>query len=251
LKKGQPFHWRNEQETAFSDLKQKLTNSEILRFPKYDLTFGLSVDTSSRGIGYMLYQLDPNDNTQKPHIIRFGSKSLSPWQQSYGPTKLELLGMVVSILDCADYLRGNSFVVECDHQALKPLYQKQFQGAIYEWWMSILQQFSFEIVYKKAEDMQVPDALSRCENVKADVVESPVEDDPFFPYVSDKVGQVILPNCQNFSDLIASKFADVQAANLKENTLVSEKSDPYDAYTDEIGSDTSSRKTKRKVRLRS
>jgi hypothetical protein len=28
--------------------------------------------------------------------------------------------------------------------------------------------------------MQVPDALSRCENVKADVVESPVEDDPFF-----------------------------------------------------------------------
>ena len=199
----------------------------------------------------MLYQLDPNDNTQKPRIIRFGSKSSSPWQQSCGPTKLELLGMVVSILDCADYLRGNSFVVECDHQALKPLYQKQFKGAIYERWMSILQQFSFEIVYKKAEDMQVPDALSRCENVKADVVESPVEDDPFFPYVSDKVGQVILPNCQNFSDLIASKFADVQAANLKENTLVSEKSDPYDAYTDEIGSDTSSRKTKRKVRLRS
>jgi hypothetical protein len=39
LKKGQLFHWRNEQETAFSDLKQKRTNSEILRFPKYDLTF--------------------------------------------------------------------------------------------------------------------------------------------------------------------------------------------------------------------
>ena len=100
--------------------------------------------------------------------------------------------------------------------------------------------------------MQVPDALSRCENVKADVVESPVEDAPFFPYVSDKVEQVILPNGQYFFDLIASKFADVQAVNLNENTLVSEKnSDPYDAETDEIGSDTSSRKTKRKVRLRS
>jgi hypothetical protein len=35
-------------------------------------------------------------------------------------------------LDCADYLRGNSFVGECDHQALEPLYQKQFKGAIYE-----------------------------------------------------------------------------------------------------------------------
>jgi hypothetical protein len=60
--------------------------------------------------------------------------------------------------------------------------------------MSIRQQFQFEIVYKKAEDMQVPDALSRCKNVKTDVVESPVEDDPYFPYVPDKVEQVILPN---------------------------------------------------------
>ena len=49
-------------------------------------------------------------------------------------------------------------------------------------------------MYKKAEDMQVPDALSRCKNVKTDVVESPVEDDPYFPYVPDKVEQVILPN---------------------------------------------------------
>lgn len=251
LKKGQPFKWQIEQETAFNDLKQKLTNSKILSFPRYDLTFRLSVDTSSRGIGYMLYQFHANDNTQQPRIIRFGSKSLSPWQQSYGPTKLELLGMVVSILDCADYLRGNSFIVECDHQALKPLYQKQFKGAIYERWMSILQQFTFQIVYKKAEDMQVPDALSRCENVKADVVESPDEDDPYFPYIPDKVGQVILPDGQNFSDLINSKLPDVQAVHLNDLTLVSEKSDPYDADTDEKGSDISDRKKKRKPRLRS
>ena len=85
-----------------------------------------------------------------------------------------------------------------------------------------------------------PDALSRCENVKADVVESTVEDDPYFQYVPDKVEQ-------NFSDLIASKFVDVQAVHWNENTLVSEKSDPYDADTDEIGSDTSSGKTNRKV----
>ena len=95
--------------------------------------------------------------------------------------------------------------------------------------------------------MQVQDALSRCENVKADVVESPVEVDAYFPYVPDKVGQVILPNGQHFADLIASKFVDVQAFHLNENTLVSEKSDPYDADTDELGSDTSSGKTKRKV----
>ena len=84
MKKEQIFTWRSEQETAFNDLKHKLVNSDILSFPKFDLTFRLSVDTSARGIGYMLYQLDPDDETQKPRIIRFGSKSLSPWQQSYG-----------------------------------------------------------------------------------------------------------------------------------------------------------------------
>lgn len=122
----------------------------MLSFPNYNLPFRLAVDSSSRGIGYMLYQLDPEDNTQKPHIIRFGSKSLSVWQQAHGPTKLELLGMVVSILDCADYLRGTHFIVECDHQALQPLFQKQFKGVIYERWLAILQQFNFDIQYKPA-----------------------------------------------------------------------------------------------------
>lgn len=215
LKKNIAFKWGHEQNIAFQDLKKHLVNSDMLSFPRYEWQFRLSVDTSSRGIGYMLYQHDPDDKTFKPKIIRFGSKSLSKWQQSYGPTKLELLGMVVSILDCSDYLRGNQFVLECDHQALQPLFQKQFKGAIYERWMAILQQFSFEIKYKPAEQMQVADALSRCENEKADIVESPTEDDPYFPYVRDKVSQITLPDGQNFADLIfRDQVNNVQVDNL-------------------------------------
>ncbi|CAG2250210.1 unnamed protein product [Mytilus edulis] len=141
--------------------------------------------------------------------------------------------MVVSILDCSDYLRGNQFIVECDHQALKPLYQKQFKGAIYERWLSILQQFNFEIVYKKAEQMQVPDALSRCENHHAEVVESPVEDDPYFPFVPDKIGHITLPNGQNFANLFQNNLEAVQAIHVSTEEQQSENSDPYDADTDE------------------
>ncbi|VDI22280.1 Hypothetical predicted protein [Mytilus galloprovincialis] len=233
LQKNQTFKWGKEQDTAFNDLKYRLVNSEMLSFPQFNMQFRLSVDTSSRGIGYMLYQLDPEDKTCKPRIIRFGSKNLSRWQQSYGPTKLELLGMVVSILDCSDYLRGNQFIVECDHQALKPLYQKQFKGAIYERWLSILQQFNFEIVYKKAEQMEVPDALSRCENHHAEVVESPVEDDPYFPFVPDKIGHITLPNGQNFANLFQNNLEAVQAIHVSTEEHKSEHSDPYDADTDE------------------
>ena len=185
LQKNQRFEWKSEQRMALNELKTRLINSEILSSPSFDIPFWLAVDTSSRGIGYMLYQKD--SQISKPKIIRFGSKSLKPWQQSYGPTKLELLGMVTSVLDCANYLRGVKFIVKCDHQALQPLFQKQFKGAIYERCLAALQQFLFVIEYKPAEQMQVADALSRCENPNSLQVESPTEEDPYFPYITDEV----------------------------------------------------------------
>ncbi|CAC5402262.1 unnamed protein product [Mytilus coruscus] len=87
----------------------------------------LAVDSSATGIGYMLYQKHPSDTGEQIRVVRFGSKSLNSWQKSYGPTKLELLGVVTSIVDCASYLRGDRFTVECDHQALRSLFQNQFK----------------------------------------------------------------------------------------------------------------------------
>ena len=111
LKKGQLFKWRSEQETAFNDLKQKL------RFPKYYLTFLLSVDTSSREIGYMLFQLDPNDNTQ--NLATYNRVWLQIIEPMAAIIWVDIARIVRSgcenILDCANYLRGNSFGGECHH----------------------------------------------------------------------------------------------------------------------------------------
>jgi len=121
--------------------------------------------------------------------VRFGSKALNHWQKSYGPTKLELLGVVTSITDCSSYLRSHHFVVECDHAALRPLIQKQLKGAIYDRWLAILHQYNFQIRYKPAAQMQAPDALSRCMKSDAtDCISSPDESDPYFPYVAEQTG---------------------------------------------------------------
>ena len=137
----------------------------------------------------------------------------SKWQQSYGPTKLELLGMVTSIIDCASYLRGGHFIVECDHQALKPLFQKSLKGAIYERRLAILQQFNFYIKYKKCDDIVVPDALSRCNNQNDPSFSSPEENDPFFPYVPEQTKKKItLPNGSPLQELI---FTDNRAPEIK------------------------------------
>jgi hypothetical protein len=63
----------------------------------------------------MLYQ---KNNTGTPRVVRYGSKGLSKWQRSYGPTKLELLGMFTSVLDCASYIRGRHFVLNASIGAL-------------------------------------------------------------------------------------------------------------------------------------
>lgn len=138
LRKGVKFAWKEEHQKSFDEFKQSLLNSEALAFPRYDLPFYLGVDTSSKGIGYMLYKKHTDGNGGEIiRVIRFGSKSLSHYQTSYGPTKLVLLGVVTSVLDSASYLRGRKFFVECDHQALKPLFQKSLKGATYERWLAI------------------------------------------------------------------------------------------------------------------
>lgn len=259
LRKNARFCWLDDQQSAFTTLKQRLTSAPILQFPKYEWPFRLAVDTSSLGIGYMLYQVDPRDPESKPRIIRYGSKSLNSWQQSYGPTKLELLGMVVSILECNDYLRGTKFTVECDHKALQPLFQKQFKGAIYERWLSLLQQFNFDIEYKAASEMQLPDALSRCPEVAAQLSESPAEDDPYFPFVTESLGKITLPDGADLKDYISSE-QNVEEQNSKQIVQIP-ISEPvaqavqvdhaYDADTDEtpeITTDRNKQFTKQKER---
>ncbi|KAK3106454.1 hypothetical protein FSP39_020404 [Pinctada imbricata] len=211
LRKDVPFIWGNTQQSAFEKLKTLLCDSPILAFPRYDLQFRLAVDTCSKGIGYMLYQYHPSENGEHIlRVIRFGSKSLSKWQKSYGPTKLELLGMTTAIMDCAAYLRCNFFVVECDHQALQPLFRKKLKGAIYERWLTLLQQFNFDIVYKPASQMVVVDALSR-EPISANdgkPFESPDEIDPYFPDIPEMKGNIRLPSGQPLMQALRSTDSD-------------------------------------------
>ena len=158
--------------------------------------------------------------------------------------------MVVSVLECSDYLRGVKCLVECDHAALQPLFQKQFKGAIYERWLSLLQQFNFEIQYKPADQMQLSDALSRCREVAQVLSESPAEEDPFLPFIQENVGQINLPNGSNVSDLLCAKetvndtdeVKTVQAiVPVDDNT----NSDPYDGDTEDTV-DNSERYVKRR-----
>ena len=112
------------------------------------------------------------------------------------------LVLLHAVLDCASYVRGRSFYVECDHQVLKTLMQKKLRGKLYKRWFSIIQQFDMQILYKPAAQMVVPDTLSRCKQVFDPATPSPDEEDPYFPYIPERTGDVKLPNGGDLRDLI-------------------------------------------------
>ena len=68
LRKGVTFTWTDEHSREFEHLKRSLVSSPVLAFPDFRSQFRIAVDTSSRGIGYMLYQKVEGDI----RVIRFG-----------------------------------------------------------------------------------------------------------------------------------------------------------------------------------
>lgn len=231
-RKNRRFQWSENCQNAFEKLKHLLLTSNLLAFPRHDLQFRIQVDTSKHGIGYMLYQITPESEAmglsqrQRLRVIRFGSKSLNRHQSSYGPTKLELLGLVTAVLQCSSYIKGSNrpTVVECDHQALKPLFSKRFTGAIYERWLSILQSFSLTIEYIPGSQAVVADALSRSRaNINAltdDVYDSSMEENgAFFPYVEEKINKITLPDGQNLKDLLLSRQTEDSNENISDTNV--------------------------------
>lgn len=54
LKKGQPFEWTTECQTAFETLVQKLVTAPILQYPNFEEPFILTTDTSQYAIGSII-----------------------------------------------------------------------------------------------------------------------------------------------------------------------------------------------------
>ena len=61
MKSDVAFVWGPVEQAALDKLKSSLYHSEILAFPRYDLPFRQAVDSSHLGIGYMLYQIHPEE----------------------------------------------------------------------------------------------------------------------------------------------------------------------------------------------
>lgn len=140
---------------CFELCKELLTNAPILKYPDFEKPFKLTTDASNISIGGVLSQCN--------QPIGYYSRTLNSAEKNYSTIEKELL----AILDCTKhfrpYLYGRKFIIETDHNPLVWLYKIKEPNSRLVRWKLKLEEFDFDIIYKKGKENKVADALSRIE----------------------------------------------------------------------------------------
>ncbi|KAM2710252.1 hypothetical protein EV2_047832 [Malus domestica] len=93
LQKDVPFQFDEECESAFKQLKEKLTSAPIIVPPDWNLPFELMCDASDYALGAVLGQR----KDKQPHVIYYASQTLNDAQLNYSTTEKELLAVVFAL----------------------------------------------------------------------------------------------------------------------------------------------------------
>ncbi|XP_064482847.1 uncharacterized protein LOC135395680 [Ornithodoros turicata] len=160
LRKQAPnkVNWNDEKESAFQRLKAALTKPPVLRSPDFTKPFIVQCDASNRGMGVILSQ---KDNDDQEHPILYASRKLSIREEAYSATEKECACLVWATQKLSCYLYGAEFVFETDHCPLTWLNQMSSKNSRLLRWSLALQQYNFNVRYKKGKTHVNADCLSR------------------------------------------------------------------------------------------
>ena len=154
---GRPFHWSEECERAFEDLKARLVSSPILAYPSAVDQFILDTDASDFGIGAVLSQ--QQDGAER--VVAYASRSLTKAERNYCVTRKEMLAVVHFVRYFRPYLYGRRFKLRTDHGALKWLFGFRDPVGQVARWLQLLAEFDFEIEHRPGRCHTNADAMSR------------------------------------------------------------------------------------------
>jgi len=147
-----------EDSRAFELLKESLTSPPVLQLPDPEKDYSIDADASSYQVGCALFQ-QGKDGVRHP--IGFWSRSLNPAEKNYSAGEREALAIIFAVQTLHPYLWGRHFVVYTDHQALRWVFNLDDPTGRLSRWALRLQDFDFEVRYKKGAENSVADAVSR------------------------------------------------------------------------------------------
>lgn len=149
------WDWSPNHQLAFEKIKEKLTQTPVLRY--YDLKKEVTIqcDASQDGLGAALLQ--------EGQPVAYVSRALTSAESRYAQIEKELLAVVFSCEKFETYIFGREVTVDSDHKPLEMIWQKPIHAAPKRLQRMLLrlQKFDIKIRYKKGSQMYLADTLSR------------------------------------------------------------------------------------------
>lgn len=116
-RKDMKWHWDEEQENSFQQMKAKFLSAPVLQMPDKTKPFAVECDASKAATGAVLRQRDAN---REWHPCGYLSQSLNPAERNYKIYDRELLAIIHALDAWTQYLMGSphATVVLSDHKNL-------------------------------------------------------------------------------------------------------------------------------------
>ena len=161
------YLWTEDAETAFQELKKRLTSAPVLRIFDPARKTRIVADASKFALGACLQQLQDDGEY---HPVSFYSRTFNDAERNYPIRQQELLALIASLRQWRHYLYGTEMTITLctDHRTLTSIpTQKDVHGRLARW-METLSEFNVKIVYIEGATNVVADALSRSPLVTPD-----------------------------------------------------------------------------------
>lgn len=152
-KQDTPWTWSDEQENAFTLLKEQLSSDSIMSYFDPSKEIEIIVDASPVGLGGIL--------TQDNKVLGYASRSLTDVESRYSQTEREALAIVWACEHFDMYTNGaKHFTITTDHKPLENIWKKPKPTPRIQRWGLRLQPYKFTIQYKPGSS-NPSDYLSR------------------------------------------------------------------------------------------
>ena len=158
-RKNITFVWNDEQEKAFTKIKDLLAQKPSLIFPNYDLPFHIFTDASTVGQGGALMQM--NQDTKTFSAISYCSRTLSISERKWPPVQIELGAIIFALRSFKPFIYNTDVELHTDHKPLAYLLKKAEAHPNLSRWLIELQNYQIKIVHIKGKQNSLADALSR------------------------------------------------------------------------------------------
>ena len=163
LKHGAKWHWSQECNQAFEEVKIKLSEAPVLMHHDTKLPIRLAGDASNYGIGSVLSQVDAKG---QEHPIAFASRTLSACEKNYSQVEKEALSLIFGIRKFHKYVYGRHFTLMTDHRPLTALFGPKsgvppLAAGRLQRWALLLSSYDYAIEFRPTKAHANADGLSR------------------------------------------------------------------------------------------